>query len=250
VLDFTVEPDSPLTTWGQVHRHLRHRLENREFGVGVRLPSETVLAQDYGVSRATIRKAISTLAEEGFLDRRRGAGTFVVDREDRVACDVDLLRPWREQLLAGGHAARSRLIRFRPRTPLPPELRELVHLRDSDELDHGLHVQEVDGMPIAVTESWIPARTDAQGWTARLADPVLAHGLIRPSSAAGPQVELLNTYPDAPLVEVVTYSRLRESGNLVELARTRWLASRVRCTYSRTLRWSQIDMSELAPPAR
>lgn len=247
--DFAVEPDSPLTTWGQVHRHLRRRLDDGETPVGAKLPAEPALAKDYGVSRATIRRAIRALDDDGYVVRRRGAGTFVVDRAKRVVCEVDLLRPWRDQLLAGGHAARSRLLEFVPEAELPPGLRALIHLQPGDALARGLHVQEVDGVPIAVTESWIPAHSSAVGRAAHPTDLVSATGIIGVAAASGRQVELLDAYPDAPLIEVVAYSRLRETGDLVELARTRWLATRVRCTYGRTLRWGQIDMAELVPSA-
>jgi DNA-binding LacI/PurR family transcriptional regulator len=44
---------------------------------GHRLPSEPDLAKRYGVSRTTIRRAIATLIEEGVLEVRHGAGTFI-----------------------------------------------------------------------------------------------------------------------------------------------------------------------------
>jgi GntR family transcriptional regulator len=45
-----------------------------------RLPAEPVLAQQLGVSKATVRHAVSILEQEGLLTRRQGAGTFVVGR--------------------------------------------------------------------------------------------------------------------------------------------------------------------------
>jgi GntR family transcriptional regulator len=45
-----------------------------------RLPAEAVLAQQLGVSKATVRHAVSILEQEGLLSRRQGAGTFIVGR--------------------------------------------------------------------------------------------------------------------------------------------------------------------------
>ena len=45
-----------------------------------RLPAEPMLAQQLGVSKATVRHAVSILEQEGLLSRRQGAGTFVVGR--------------------------------------------------------------------------------------------------------------------------------------------------------------------------
>jgi len=45
-----------------------------------RLPAEPALAQQLGVSKATVRHAVSILEQEGLLTRRQGAGTFIVGR--------------------------------------------------------------------------------------------------------------------------------------------------------------------------
>src|ERR671925_2012833 len=47
---------------------------------GERLPSEPKLARDLGVSRATLRDALRSLEEDGFVTRAHGAGTFVTFR--------------------------------------------------------------------------------------------------------------------------------------------------------------------------
>src|SRR3981081_4679703 len=45
-----------------------------------RLPSSRVLAKDLGVARNTVDEALSQLVADGYVLRRRGAGTFVVGR--------------------------------------------------------------------------------------------------------------------------------------------------------------------------
>lgn len=47
---------------------------------GDRLPNEDALAEQYDVSRATIREAVRGLVEEGYLSRRQGSGTYVTAR--------------------------------------------------------------------------------------------------------------------------------------------------------------------------
>jgi len=44
-----------------------------------RLPSEAQLVEQLGISRATLRQAISILEQEGLVQRRQGQGTFVVE---------------------------------------------------------------------------------------------------------------------------------------------------------------------------
>jgi GntR family transcriptional regulator len=46
-------------------------------GEGVRLPSERELSEKLGVARETLRRCLHALEEEGVLQRKQGAGTFV-----------------------------------------------------------------------------------------------------------------------------------------------------------------------------
>ena len=58
----------------------------KRFVPGEKLPNELELSQEMGVSRATLRQAIQSLAAQGLLEVRRGRGTFVSAR----AGDTDL----------------------------------------------------------------------------------------------------------------------------------------------------------------
>lgn len=61
----------------QVYDLLRHSIENGLFPYGSAIPSERVLAENYMVSRTTVRKAIDHLIDQGLLYRVQGKGTFV-----------------------------------------------------------------------------------------------------------------------------------------------------------------------------
>lgn len=59
---------------------LRIRVNGAECRVGDVLPGEKALAEQYGVSRMTIRKAVDMLIEWGLVERRHGSGTYVTVR--------------------------------------------------------------------------------------------------------------------------------------------------------------------------
>lgn len=71
----------------QVQSSLKQMLMDGNFSVGECLPSEGALAEHFGVSRTTMRDAISTLVEKGFLVRRHGKGVYVVNRSENVLTD-------------------------------------------------------------------------------------------------------------------------------------------------------------------
>jgi GntR family transcriptional repressor for pyruvate dehydrogenase complex len=59
--------------------YVRQLIESGEFRAGDKLPPERELAQLIGVSRASVRTGLQSLATVGVVDSRRGAGTFVAD---------------------------------------------------------------------------------------------------------------------------------------------------------------------------
>lgn len=61
----------------QIQDIILKKIESGEYFAGTRIPSERELAQVYGVSRITVKKAIEGLVEKGLLCRRQGKGTFV-----------------------------------------------------------------------------------------------------------------------------------------------------------------------------
>ena len=60
---------------------LRLRLNSADFAIGSPLPGEKKLAEEFGVARMTIRKAIDLLVDWGLVVRRHGSGTFVARKD-------------------------------------------------------------------------------------------------------------------------------------------------------------------------
>ncbi len=61
----------------QITQQLRERLQNAVYEAGAFLPSERLLAEEFGVSRPTLRKALAPLVEAGMLVNHPGVGTRV-----------------------------------------------------------------------------------------------------------------------------------------------------------------------------
>ncbi|CAH2902316.1 MAG: Transcriptional regulator, GntR family [uncultured Paraburkholderia sp.] len=60
-----------------VAQQLLKQIDKGTFERGGKLPTEAVLAQQFGVSRMVIREAISRLKNEGVVEPRQGSGVFV-----------------------------------------------------------------------------------------------------------------------------------------------------------------------------
>ena len=70
--------------YSEIEDILREEIKSGHFKLGSRLPTEHELCDRFGVSRFTVRQALSRLRESGILDARPGIGTIVVSAADHV----------------------------------------------------------------------------------------------------------------------------------------------------------------------
>ncbi|WP_223700428.1 trehalose operon repressor [Sutcliffiella deserti] len=63
-----------------IYHELVKKLEQDEFSVGDKLPSEHELMEQFLSSRETVRKALNLLAQNGYIQKVRGKGSIVLDR--------------------------------------------------------------------------------------------------------------------------------------------------------------------------
>ena len=85
--DDQVERDTPDAPFEQLTAILRARLERGDWRINRAIPSENTLAGEYGLSRPTVRRALSVLAMEGYVYTVAGRGTFGANREPKAPTD-------------------------------------------------------------------------------------------------------------------------------------------------------------------
>jgi DNA-binding FadR family transcriptional regulator len=62
---------------------LTQRIRLGQIAPGEKMPSESALVREHGVSRTVVREAISQLQASGLVETRHGIGTFVLERDER-----------------------------------------------------------------------------------------------------------------------------------------------------------------------
>lgn len=72
-----IDRKSPLPLHYQLKQHLLEKIESGEWKPNGLIPSEQELQEQFGLSRTTVRQALSDLVYDGLLTRERGRGTFV-----------------------------------------------------------------------------------------------------------------------------------------------------------------------------
>lgn len=86
----------------QAKSHIKQLILSDAFTDG-RIPSETDLATDLGVSRTTIRDALSRLEIEGVIYRKQGAGTFINEAGLQIKSRLDEIWSYEGMLAAHGY---------------------------------------------------------------------------------------------------------------------------------------------------
>ncbi len=68
----------------RANQELKRSITSGAYPPGSRLPAEKVLAEQLGVTRLTVREALSQLSAAGFVETRHGSGTYVLDLRERA----------------------------------------------------------------------------------------------------------------------------------------------------------------------
>lgn len=137
----------------QLERILRDAITDGALDQGAPLPTERELAERYNISRITVRKALNSLQREGLLTRRRGAGTFVLPREDR---SLTGLPAFSEDMLAGGRITHSTWVERETQAVTADESMQFG-LAPGARVHRLKRLRHVEDMVIAVELSAIPA---------------------------------------------------------------------------------------------
>lgn len=99
---------SPIPLYYQLVEWIREQIREGTLGPGARLPGERELSEQAGMSRVTVRQALSYLGREGTLVVRQGLGTFVA--KPKLTYDALHLLSFTEHMLQEGREASSRVL--------------------------------------------------------------------------------------------------------------------------------------------
>lgn len=97
--------------FSRIKAEILRRIEVGEMCPGDKVASENQLAEQYGVSRMTARRALTELVDEGFLLRAQGLGTFVSDH--RPMSSMLQIRSIKEEIQQRGHKYHNEVLDMR-----------------------------------------------------------------------------------------------------------------------------------------
>lgn len=145
--------DPRLPLHARLKEAMLHRIRLGEWSSNVALPSEFSLAEEFGVSLGTLRRVLTELADDGYLERQQGRGTYV----RRASFDNSLFRFFRMQG-GDGQVPNSRILQ-RNLEKAPTEVSEALGLTAGDEVLHLLRLRSwkpQNKEPFLVEDIWLP----------------------------------------------------------------------------------------------
>jgi GntR family transcriptional regulator len=135
---------------------------------GSTLPGEVRLAETFGVSRVTVRRALEALSEAGLIRRRAGSGTTVAPMNgasEAITADFATLMP---QLVAMGSGSTARLLSFAYVT-VPDPVRIALGLEEGARVQRAVRVRASEGRVFSHLTTHVPEAVAAHYSEADLA---------------------------------------------------------------------------------
>ncbi|QFG37870.1 GntR family transcriptional regulator [Paracoccus pantotrophus] len=137
-------------TWQAVQEEVLTRIHDGQWPEGELIPTEAELATEFGCARATVNRALQTLAQSGVLERRRKVGTRVA-QHPRVQMVRFLLK---REIEAAGKAYGYALLDYQECAP-PADVAQAMLLRTDDSLLRVRARFSADEAPYCCEERWI-----------------------------------------------------------------------------------------------
>lgn len=145
---------SPVPLYHQLAHQLKDAISSGALPKGTFLGNELLLAEQWQVSRPTVRRAIQDLVDTGLLVRRRGVGTQVVNDQVRRPFSLTSLY---EDLLAGGRQPSTRVIAVE-RVRAPADVAVALGLKAGTRVVHLARLRSAGEQPLAVMSNWLPVQ--------------------------------------------------------------------------------------------
>lgn len=180
----------PGSLWATVYDDLQHRITTGELQPGDQVPPELHLAAEYGISRQTVRRALSQLQQEGLITSGRGSRGRTVrdhnpirwklskfetgDRRDDTAIGMD---EWAAEVAEQGRTPRQTV-----QATIHPASKDVAHalqLTPGSLIICRKRLRYVDDVPYQLSTSYFPESLGAGTALMQQGDVVMPGGILR-----------------------------------------------------------------------
>jgi GntR family transcriptional regulator len=143
---------SPL--YHQIFVLLRNGIDAGTLADGEMLPGEVDLAQQFGVSRITARRAMDELAAAGLVRRERGRGTHITAPRPATAVRASV-EDWRDAMTEMSDSTRARLLSFE-NVAATRDVAEALQVAEGETVQRSVRIRSADAEPLSYLIAYLP----------------------------------------------------------------------------------------------
>jgi GntR family transcriptional regulator len=147
-----VDRSSPVPLYHQVSQHMEREIESGRIANGTVFMNEISLAEQIGLSRPTMRRAMQDLVDKGLVVRRRGVGTRVVQPKVRRPLGLSSLY---EDLVSSGQEPTTSVLKHEI-VPCEKEVADRLGLPRGADVLRLVRVRSALNKPIAKMTNYLP----------------------------------------------------------------------------------------------
>ncbi len=218
---FRINKRDSLPMYLQIANKIQAAIEEKSIAPGTLLPPAQVLSEQFGVSKMTLRQAYSVLERKGYLEARRGIGTYALD--GRIEKKIAGMLSFSEEVSARGGMPSSKVLNIRTVTPTHGA-QAFLGLQGGETVYELKRLRLSNGRPLAIEIVQVPEKLfpgfDQLDWKKESLYRVmeetygftLSHCLseIVATSATHEQMQLLNIESGSPLLVINRKSYMKD----------------------------------------
>lgn len=232
-------------SWTIIRDEITGDIRAGRLSAGDQLPTETHLAERFGMGRHSVRRGLEALAREGKISIEQGRGTFVADTP-RLTYQIGKRTRLRRNLIPQGVDVTSQLIAA-TRIAAPYDVAQALLLNTGAKVTESQRITLANNLPVAFGSAFHCAarfpdfaeRRDLLGSTTEayrsfgIADYVRKQTSIFSRPSKPDEAKTLKQHSDVPVL-VVSAVDATPDGTPISFARVIWSAARVTFTMEHT----------------
>jgi GntR family transcriptional regulator len=149
-----IDKSSNIPVYIQIAEEIKTNIKEHVYNPGEAIPTERELTEEFGVSRMTIRQAVSNLIYEGVLYKTRGKGAFVSKETIEKKMEIE---SFSDDMRKRGLTPSSKVLFFEKITP-DEEVRQKLQLEETDKVFFLNRIRMANEEPMAIEYCYLPEK--------------------------------------------------------------------------------------------